>query len=172
MVAAGDPVSSSDVTGTEDYTIRKPIVRLIAQATQSLTNNTTTALTYGAGSEDIDTHGYHDTSTNPTRVTPLIAGYYRVTVNTAMAAPTTAYSQVAAAIAKNGTRAAPQAIVRPDVASIAGASAQTTQIVLMNGTTDYLEHMASQINGAATAQSTTASAGFQSTFEVVFERPS
>jgi hypothetical protein len=172
MVAAGDPVSSSDVTGQEDYTIRKPIVRLIAQSAQSLNNNTTTAITYGAGSEDIDTHGFHDTSTNPTRVTPTIAGYYRVTVHTSMDTPATAFTQVAAAIAKNGTRAAPQMVVRPDAASVAGAAAQTTYVVLMNGTTDYLEHMASQINGAAAARSTSAASGFQSTFEVVFERPS
>lgn len=172
MVSAGDPVSSSDVTATEDYTIRKPIVRLVAAAAQSLTNNTTTAITYGASSEDIDTHGYHDTATNPSRVTPLIAGYYRCTAHTSMnTASGTNYTQVAAAIGKNGTRFAPQTIHRPDAASNAGANAQTTGIVSLNGSTDYVEHFGSQTNGAATAQNTTVSVGFQSTFEVVFERP-
>jgi hypothetical protein len=172
LVAAGDPVSSANVTASEDYTIGAPIVRLIAQTAQSLPNNTNTAITYGASSEDIDTHGYHDTAVNPTRVTPLLAGYYEVSVHTHMAtASATNYTQITAAIGKNGTRFEPQSFMRPDAASNAGGTAQTRAIVTMNGTTDYLEHFGSQANGAATAQNTSASAGFRSTFEVKFVRP-
>jgi hypothetical protein len=171
-MAAGDPVSSSDLTTIEDYTIRKPIVRLVQAAVQSLPHNTTTAITYAAGSEDIDTHGYHDVAVNNTRITPLIAGYYLVTVHTQMAtASGTNYTQLFTGIGKNGTRFAPQQFIRPDAASNAGVTAQTTARVQMNGSTDYLEHFASQTNGASTAQNTAIAVGFQSTFEVEFVRP-
>ncbi len=170
-MAAGDPVNSADLTTLQDYTIRKPICRLLQQSAQSLTNNTTTAITYGSGSEDIDTHNFHDPTTNNTRITPTIEGYYRVMVHTAMNTPSSAYTQITATIRKVGTSVEPQVIMRPDAASIAGSTAQTTATVYMNGTTDYLEHFANQQNGGAAAQNTSATTGFRCVFEVVFERP-
>jgi hypothetical protein len=79
MVAAGDPVESTNITTVEDYTIRKPLVRLIQSVVQSIPHDTDTAFTFTAGSEDIDTHGFHDETTNPSRITPSVAGYYLLT---------------------------------------------------------------------------------------------
>lgn len=171
MVAAGDPVLSSDLTTTEDYTTRKPLVRLIAQTTQSLAHNTNVAIQYGASSEDIDTHNWHDTATNNTRITVTVNGYYTVRVHTHMGtASGTNYTQITASIAKNGTRVAPQTFMRPDAASNAGGTANTSALLSL-AAGDYVEHFASQVNGAATAQSTSVSVGFQSTFELILERP-
>lgn len=170
-MAAGDPLNSADAILLEEYTIRKPLVRLIQQAAQSLPHNTNTAITYAAGSEDIDTHGWHDVAVNNTRITAQFAGYYTVRVHVQMAtAAATNYNQVTTSIAKNGTRIPPQTFTRPDAASNAGATANTSALVFL-GIGDYVEHFSSQANGAATAQSTNVSAGFQSTMELVFERP-
>jgi len=170
MVAAGDGLNVQDIVLLEEYTIRKPIVRLIAQAAQSLPHNTNTAILYGAGSESIDTHGLHDTAVSTSRITVQLAGYYTVRVHTHMAtASGTNYNQVTAAIAVNGTRVDPQAFMRPDAASNAGATAATFAVVQLS-VGDYVEHFASQANGAATAQNTSASAGFRCVMELVFER--
>ncbi len=171
MPAGGDRILASDATLLEEYTIRKPLVRLIAQTAQSLAHNTQTAIQYGTSSESIDTHGWHDTSVNNTRITVQFAGYFTIRVHTHMAtASGTNYTQVTASIAVNGTRVDPQFFMRPDAASNSGATAASfTLIQLAAG--DYVEHFASQTNGTSSAQNTSASAGFRSVMELVFERP-
>lgn len=136
----------------------KPVGVLKQQAAQLLASGTSTAITFGSGSEDIDSHNFHDVTTNNTRVTPTIAGYYRITGHLSM--PSLGLTQVAAAIAKNGTRVSPQAIMRPDTVA-ASSTAQTTVILNMNGTTDYFELFGQQ--NSAGANNTNVSAGFEST---------
>jgi hypothetical protein len=138
----------------------KPIGKLIQQAAQAFTNGTVLALTFGSGSEDTDTHNFHDTTTNNTRVTPTISGYYRFTAYVNFSTAT--YTQIVVAVAKNGTRIDPQQVVRPDPAS-AGSSAQISTIAFANGSTDYFEAMASQFSGGT--QNSGTSVGFRSTFE-------
>src|SRR3982750_3036163 len=98
MVAAGDIVYASDVQTVKDYTTGRPLVRLIQQVAQSVTSQVTpaTAVTFGASSESIDTHGFHDTVTNNTRITPNIAGYYRATGIVWLAGATTTQVMYAA----------------------------------------------------------------------------
>jgi hypothetical protein len=156
---AGDKAFWSDVADA----IRPPIVRLIQAAAQSIPNVTTTALTFGAGSEDIDTHNFHDTATNPSRVTPTKAGYYQVTVTYAASSNTA--TQLYAVVMKNG--ASIQPLVRQTPAATAAAkSVQATAIVSMNGTTDYVEGGCNQNSGAAL--NTQVGGGINSTLEVVY----
>lgn len=165
MPAAGAPVSSSDGTTVEDYTIRKPLVRLIQQAAQSIAT-TNTAITFGAGSEDIDTHGFHDEVTNNTRVTPTIAGYYRCT-GVYLSSATTAPA-LRATIGKNGGVVQPAFPIYHAVASSAIKGAATQAIVACNGSTDYIEFFAVNSTGGVNTQ---ASGGFNSVLEVEFLRP-
>lgn len=137
----------------------KPVGVLIQQSGQSITNGSAAALTFGSGSELIDTHNFHDVTTNNTRVTPTVAGYYRFTGHVNFPAAT--FTQMGMAISKNGTRLAPQTILRPDPAS-GSSTAQTTVVALANGTTDYFEAVASQFSGSS--QTTGVSATFESTF--------
>ena len=158
-MAAGDKAFWSDVANA----IRPPIVRLIQAAAQSIPNVTSTALTFAAGSEDIDTHNFHDTVTNNTRVTPTIAGYYQVTVTYASSANTA--TQLYAVVAKNG--AGVQPLVRQTPAATSSAkSVQATAIVSMNGSTDYIEGWANQNSGGAL--NTQVGGGINSVLEVVY----
>lgn len=167
VVYAGEEVAAADINEVIAGTTGKPVVRLIQQSAQSVSDATATLLSYGSGSEDIDTHGFHDTSTNPTRITPTVAGYYRCTVT--YHTVSAAYTQLLVGIRKNGSNVDPVLVVRPDAASSAGQSVQCTVTVAVNGTGDYLEHLVQQNSSAA--RNTTTAAGFRSTFECVFERP-
>jgi hypothetical protein len=136
-----------------------PVGMLRQQSAQLLATNTQTAITFGSGSEEFDTYNQHDVTTNPSRVTPNVGGYYRVTGHFSMSSVT--LSQVTAAIAKNGTRVSPQATMRPDNASGAASTAQTSAILVMNGSTDYFELHGSQTS--AGSNNTNVAAGFEST---------
>jgi hypothetical protein len=166
---AGGPVQSADVTALAALTTGRPLVRLVQQATQSLADNTVTALTFGAGSEVFDTHGFHDVVTNNTRITPSVAGYYRA-VGALWIPNATTTASMEARINKNGTV---QQIGRtkPDTANAIGSSVTVECIVSMNGTTDYVELAGMQDDTGGTARSTSVSTGFSSTFELEFLRP-
>lgn len=163
---AGDNAFWSDV----QYAVNPPTVRLVQQAAQTLNNGANAEITFGAGSEEEDTHGFHDTSTNNQRVTPTIPGRYRCRGHVHVAAGGGNLTQVVAGLAKNGSRVAPQAVVRPDPTG-AAASAASEALIRCNGTTDYITVVAQQQNSAAGTRDTSVSAPFQSTLEVVYEGP-
>jgi hypothetical protein len=145
----------------------KPVGHLIQQSAQSIANGGTAALTFGSGSEDFDNYGFHDTTTNNTRVTPTVEGYYRFTAHVNFPAAT--FTQISIAVAKNGTRVDPQVIMRPDPAS-GSSTAQTTVTVYANGSTDYFEAIAGQFSGSS--QNTGVSATFRSSFDWEYIGPS
>jgi hypothetical protein len=165
VVATGDPVYAADI----NQILGKPMVKLIAQASQNLADNTAVALTFGAGSEEFDTHGFHDETTNPTRITPSVAGYYRL--RGAVYLPSRAdYVTTYLAIYKNGAAGAP--ISRPGVSTSSGVrSAEGEALFTANGTTDYFEAVAFQDNTANATAATNASGGFSCYFEAEWQRP-
>lgn len=59
-----------------------PHLKMHRSTTQSVPNNTTTAISYSTGNvtEAFDSDGMHDPATNPTRVTCKTAGLYSVTL--------------------------------------------------------------------------------------------
>lgn len=168
-MAAGDPIKATDDDTVVQSSSAKPLVRLIQQIAQSLASGTITALTFGAGSEDIDTDGYHDTATNPSRVTPLVAGYYRLTAGINFVASGTT-TGIQALTAKNGVAQSPSQRHRPNVTVIV-AGAQSTSIASANGTTDYFEALGWQLDSGAAARLTNIGSGASSTLEVEFLRP-
>jgi len=149
---------------------RPPVVRLAQKVAQAIPNAAATAVTYAAGSEELKLNGsttWHNVAVNNTRVTPTISGIYEVRVTTSMdTAAGGNYTQVAAAVGKNGTRLSPQAISRPDTGTPANTTT-TSAICLLNGTTDYVEHYATQNNSGAANQNTNVAAGFESVMELV-----
>lgn len=141
-MAAGDKAFWSDLANA----INPPTVRLIQQAAQSMGNSAAVAITFGAGSEDIDTHGFHDTVTNNTRITPTVAGRYEL-IGTVLVASGT-LSQLAAVFRKNGGNIAPLMVVRPDPAA-ASSGIQVTATATANGSTDFFELIGIQTSGGA-----------------------
>jgi cytoskeletal protein RodZ len=157
-MAAGDRIFWSDVADI----IRPPGVRLVQQAAQSIASAVNTALTWGAGSEERDTHNLHDTTTNPSRVTVAKTGRYQVFLTANMAAVTT-ISVIAATIAKNGVVQQPLPRTKPNTATSTTLSAFAEAELDMTAG-DYVEGMVSQTSGGAV--NTQASGGVNSTFEV------
>jgi hypothetical protein len=172
MVAAGDRIDAVDVSTIEASTTGKPLVRLVANATQSLSNNTNTAILFAA--EDIDTHGYHSTSVNTSRVTPTLAGYYRCR-GTVMLGARSDYTVINAWIRKNGTsNLAGGTRSGGAFGSPAGSQVNTAYaeaIVSCDGVTDYVELVGNQANTAAVSTTTNQSSQFSSCFEVEYLRP-
>jgi len=145
-----------------------PFVRLVAQAVQSMTSGVAAAITYGASSEEADTHNFHSTTTNPTRVTPNVPGWYECVVTFSMGSA--AISQMLTGVKKNGTNHNPLVVLRPDVVAAAASNVQAVVSVSCNGSTDYIEHIG-QYNSVTTPLNTSISAGVACTFEVTWKRP-
>lgn len=166
MPAAGEPIFIADILKVIRASSERPIVRCVANATQSITDNTVTAIAFAA--EDWDTNGFHDPVTNNSRITPNIAGYYRFTGAVFMGGRTD-YVSIDCAMRKNGgTAVAPaeRKIFSTAATQVSGTvSVQCTVQMLMNGTTDYCELVVLQDNAANAAQVTAQSLRFSSAFE-------
>lgn len=169
MVAvAGGIVQSVDITAVTALTTARPLVRLIQQASQSFAASTSAALTFGSGSEDIDTHNFHDPSSNTSRITPTVAGYYRVSATLWLTTSTINNVNFQVFVAKNGS------IIPPGYRlNFTGGSAvrsvSCSSIVSANGTTDYFEAIGQQ--ATAGAISTQVGGGVNSVMEAEFLRP-
>jgi hypothetical protein len=168
---SGDPIYYSDVARA----VAPPAGRIVQQsgaAQTGLVDATATAITFGTGSEELDTDGFHDTSTNNTRVTPSVPGWYRIHGGVAFAGQTDVVSHEVR-IRKNGsTNLAPASRVAYS-ASVNG----TTQVILcsvlasFNGTTDYFELIGNQDRSGGGNWATTISSQYASTLEWQFVRP-
>lgn len=173
MVATGGKFLAADLNTLITLTLNRPLVRLQQQATQSVPSLTDTAITFGAGSEDIDTHGFHDTSTNTSRITPSVAGYYQVSGNVWWGNDADLKSYHAA-IAKNGSVVARNRVLLPNATVVTDATTRSHSafaILSSNGSTDYFELMGQQQQQAAGALSTSVSGSFSSVLECIYLRP-
>nr|WP_221374413.1 hypothetical protein [Actinoplanes polyasparticus] len=170
MVATGGKLFASDFNTLVTLTLQRPLVRLIQQAAQSIPNTADTALTFGAGSEDIDTHGFHDTSSNTSRVTPTVAGYYQLygVVWWGNADNLISYH---AGIGKNGSVAARQRTLLVGTTAATTRSINAAAIIAANGTTDYFELFAQQGRAVSASLSTNVGGTFSSMFECMYLRP-
>lgn len=168
--AVGQRLTASLLQDLADNTVNRPLVRLVATSTQSLTDNTGAAIAFGAGSTVIDTHGYHDESTNNSRVTPQKAGYYRAWGKVAHGARSD-YATLQTTIRFNGVDQIGNERVGPNATSTTRTGAGGPVTLLCNGTTDYIELGAIQDNTANAAQSTSVGGSTTSYLEVEFVRP-
>jgi hypothetical protein len=160
-MAAGDKAFWSDLANA----VFPPLVRLVAQTTQAIP--AATAVQFGAGSEEVDTHNFHDAVTNNTRITPTVAGWYRLTATANFQAA--AFSNLLIVFRKNAANVAPLMPTHPDAALSQAVGQQLVATISANGSGDFFE-MVTQSTPAGTASF--ASGGVQtSVFECEFVRP-
>jgi hypothetical protein len=171
--AVGQRITATLLQTLADYGPNKGIVRLIQQSGQNLSDNTDTALSFGAGSEDVDTAGWHDEVTNNTRITPTVAGYY-VFTGLLFVPANTDYLNLQVYIRRNGATILPSSARHGPNATNSSRSVQITcDHVLMNGSTDYVEAVGNQDNSSSATRTTTSTGSNTSClFTAEFVRPS
>lgn len=113
--------------------------------------------------EDLDTHGWHSTSVNTSRVTPTKAGWVRVT-GTVHWANTSATGRRGVAVRVNGGNTTYGTLIPGTTVGNTGTT--VTKTVAVNGTTDYIEVFAFQDSGG----SVNAVDGLSTCFEVEWLR--
>jgi hypothetical protein len=122
------------------------VCQLSMSATQSISNNTTTTVSWDT--EDLDPRGWH-TGGAPTVITPTIAGWYEVTVDFEWGSDTD-YTRRFVEVQKTGASLTPAA--RNDIGS--GATVPTgvmndsftSRLISMNGSSDTLRVQVFQTN--------------------------
>jgi hypothetical protein len=164
-----DLLNTNVVTPVNETTAEKPVGRIRQGTAQTgIVNSTATAITFAA-TDEIDTAGFHSTSTNNTRVTPTVAGLYRASGGVSLAGATD-FTVVQAYIALNGTPMAPAHRITPS------ASSQTlvlpvSAFVACDGVSDYFEIFYTATRSGAGTSSTAVSVQFASVLEWEFIRP-
>jgi hypothetical protein len=113
--------------------------------------------------ELIDTDGGHSNTTNNYRYTATVPGTYLVLGCATFAGNTTGYRR--AFIYKNGTATASSGSHAMQTQSVVAAT-QTSTVVTMNGTTDYVSVVA--VHDAGVSLSTSSSGGIASSLAVVW----
>lgn len=165
-MAAGDRIYWTDV----DEAIEPPCGRLVQTVAQTgVANNTSTALTFTT--EDLDTHNFHSTSVNTSRVTPTVAGWYMVRGGGSFTGQTD-FTGIEIFIRKNGSSGIPPATRLPHQGTTASTAViQCSALVECNGTTDYFEACFRLNRSGAGNGSTVISSQFASTLEWIYVRP-
>lgn len=153
MVAGADRIFATDVNNLIADSSLRPVLRIFQGVAQSIPHNTDTALTWD--SEVFDSHNFHNPASNPSRVTPNIAGYYRFYMTMYFGAATD-YTLVRSNFRLNGAGAVSPAANwgPPQATSGQPSSLFHTMLQAFNGTTDYLEVVVKHTNGAAAARNT------------------
>jgi hypothetical protein len=146
--AAGQIVLDTDLDAVEQGSSQRPVCRVVANATQSVADATTTAMTFLQ--EDIDTHGMHSTSVNTSRLTPTVPGIYRFYTSVIFAGRVD-WTSTQAFIRKNGSTQLAPADKKANSVNAQAVSMATEAWVDMNGTTDYVESCVFLDNTANTA---------------------
>ena len=162
-VGAGDFAYDEYINYIVRRAINRPTTRLVLTANQTLTTATTTALAFGAGSEVYDDLNWHNIASFTSRVTPLYAGRYLVVGNVTFTGNATGDRRVMPA--KNGNATA--AFVRQP-ASAVSQSFGFTDVIEMNGSSDYLEILAYQSSGGNLAVVGSRDVGVSSMFFVTY----
>jgi hypothetical protein len=160
---AGQIIEDADFTTIDQAGAGKPIGRLVQAGAQNiLTGSGLTGIIFSA--EEIDTHNFHSTAVNNTRVTPTVAGYYRVDGTVFYAANTVANEAV---IRKNGSSAIPPAARGVPVTG-SSVSWSTSVLIEIDGAGDYFELCTRHGSGGTLA--TVVSSQFASVLEWEYVR--
>lgn len=138
---------NSNVRDGVNFCLTPPLARIHQATTQSVTNNTWTAISFDA--TDWDSDSGHSNSVNNSRYTSQVQGYYEVNFGAGFATNTSPI----AAIAKNGTRIGGTGSVGGGNATPNG-SARTMDVVHLN-VGDYVEGYIYQTSGGTISTSVT-----------------
>src|SRR5688572_13624 len=118
-------------------------------AAQSIISGATTnPLLYTV--DDIDPLDWHSTVTQTDRITPTIPGWYRATVTGDWQSDSD-YTRILLDVRRNNSTMTPTNRAEYGVHSGTNSSSVTTPLILMNGTTDYLNSYAFSTNTSANA---------------------
>ncbi|WP_033338961.1 hypothetical protein [Catenuloplanes japonicus] len=125
----------------------RPVTRLILGADQSHpTSGSGFPVVFGGTSVEVyDTHDFHSTTVNPSRVTPSVPGTYLCQGTVWWASNATGERR--AIIARNGTLMAPSERIANLTATPMSVSVQ--RLIECNGTTDFVELFGWQTSGGA-----------------------
>jgi hypothetical protein len=153
-VAGTNTATFPAATGTVMVSGNMPAFSAYGNASQTVTNNTFTKVTFQA--EDFDTNSNFDSTTNY-RFTPTVAGYYQINAELYLAG-TVSTIQTVLALYKNGSIY--QRLIDLSPSASLSANGNTTIsgsiLVYMNGSTDYLEIYGYYFGGTSTFSSTNA----------------
>jgi hypothetical protein len=145
-VATGDVLTATNYnlvqTTLNNHTV-PPMCKATKNAVQSITNVTTTMITFQT--EDYDTDAMHDTTTNTSRITISTAGVYTVTGFILSAASVAAYNYLY--IYKNGSALPSNTGLMAGTKDGANAIISQITATLSLAATDYVE-LAFYHNGA------------------------
>lgn len=136
-----DPAVSVDGDGIVSMPYQSGC-RVRLTSNQIIATYTWTKLTFGT--EDFDIQGEFDNTTNH-RFTAKVAGYYQVNLN-GYVLPTADGNWIAAAIYKNGVKVAEGSL--SPIGSFQASSSVVSDIIYLNGSTDYLEGWMYHTHGA------------------------
>lgn len=131
---SGGTVAATTITGTtiSGSSAGMPKFSVYANGNQNISG--ATKVNFGA--ETFDTNSNFDTGTG--RFTPTVAGYYQVNFATTIFADSTSLTSANVFLYKNGSRYK-DGVSRPVVAATTGLTLVGSDLVYMNGSTDYLE---------------------------------
>ena len=145
--------------------VNRPKVRLVQQAAGVQTINTTdTTITFGSGSEDYDTNGWHDETTNNSRITVDRDGFVDID-GTLVVANNTTVTALSLTVFKNGVAQPPVGRDKPAAANLSHSVSVHAKLECVNG--DYFELVGST-SGASVAS--ISSGRFASVFELEFTK--
>jgi hypothetical protein len=131
-----------DATGTVMVSGNMPAFRAYATSGQTIANLTFTKIQFN--NKSFDTNNNFDSTTNY-RFTPTVSGYYQV--NGVFALNGSALGYATLAIYKNGT-IINQGASTPNNTTFGGGS-NVSDVIYMNGSTDYLELFCAQSSGGS-----------------------
>ncbi len=149
------------VTAEQQYGSQRPMT-LVRQSTtgQTIADNTTTVITFptATSTEEYDDLGWHNGASNTSRITPTIAGRYRIKAHLCWAANTTLTASTMN-ILKNGATIVASGNIKPNTTDNLACFGGTLEWWAdANGTTDYFEFSVNQQSTANASQTTNISA--------------
>ena len=137
-----------DLSAHWTFLLNPPMVKVRQTTLQAIANNTWTALTFQT--EDVDTHGFHSTSTNPSRLKPTVPGWYTGYGGVSFASNASTTTRRLMRFAKNGTTFYDRSdSLAPSPAANLVVKGVAFGPLYFNGTTDYLEVQAYQDSGGS-----------------------
>ncbi|MEU5426827.1 hypothetical protein AB0H73_14655 [Streptomyces olivoreticuli] len=137
---------NAQVKALNDYLTAPPVFSGYQTTAQSISNATFTSFTLDT--EVVDSDGGHSTSTNTSRYIATVAGTYLVVGTAGWSGATTGYRRCR--ITLNGG-VVPGAAVGADATNAVLCGQCVVTVVVMNGTTDYVEVQGQQSSGGALA---------------------
>ncbi|MBN1174536.1 MAG: hypothetical protein JXA67_20375 [Micromonosporaceae bacterium] len=170
-VAAGAKIYASTINDLILYGPARPICMLQHVTTgQTINHNSNTTLTFGSGTEVFDDLDWHSTSSNTSRITPTIAGRYKITATVVWAATTT-ITACTVFVNKVGVGVDSSGNHKPNATNgVATFGGIVNTWADMNGSTDYLEMTVTQLSTGSVSQVTNVSSSGRTTFTVELMR--